>query len=169
MTEQIHRLLHVNPETVTALGFALERAIDDLEARARLAERCGDEAQLGEDSAREYRADLQRLTVLLDQLDGFQARDPDPEGDALAWFDGLYTIRRGEPIPVAATGPFEQLLQIALRRSRAGHVTGVELATALEQATGTPRNQHLERARHRRRTVEPDIPALFRPAPGRTR
>lgn len=144
-------LLRVDPEAVAALGFALQRTIDDLAARALVAERHGDDMQLGEDSANEYQADIGRLMVLLSQLDGFEVREPDPERDPLAWLGGLYAIRSGQPVPIGPLEPFERLLTVALNRSHAGHLSGVELAAALELASGVSRDVLLERARPPRR------------------
>lgn len=144
--DDVHSLLFPS-DTLPALGFALKSAIDDLEARAIVSETRGDDRRLGEDSAAEYRADIPRLLALVSQLDGFEASGPHPEGEALAWLGESYLIRDGQPLRLGATEAFEELLAIALRRSASGHISGVELASALARSTGESRDELIERAR----------------------
>ncbi len=122
------RVLHVQSETAPALTFALKRAVDDLAARAIVAE-C-DDPDLGSLSAHDYRADIPRLTHLLEQL-GSPSPGAQPEGEVLRWADRLYTIAYGQPVRIGLLTPFRQLLRQALR---SGHVSGAELAAALALA-----------------------------------
>ncbi len=77
------------------LAYALQRTMDDLEARAIVAEH--HDPELGPASAAEYRADIQRLRGVLDQISP-GIRPPDPEQAAVRWLDGTYTIAGGEPV-----------------------------------------------------------------------
>lgn len=124
-------VLHVHRETAPALTFAVKRAIDDLAARAIVAEYC--DPDLGSLSAIEYRADIPRLTRLLQQLGSAPPR-PRPEGGVVRWLDRLYTIANGRPVRIGLLAPFRQLLRQALR---SGNVSGAELAAALALAMGT--------------------------------
>lgn len=138
-------VLHVESETAPALAFALKSAIDNLEARAIIAEH--HDTDLGPLSAVEYRSDIPRLARLLEQL-VFASRRPHPEGEAVRWLDGLYTIADGRPVKVGPLTPFRRLLAAALQR---GHVSGSELAAALAIATGQ-RFEAIEHTPHRSRT-----------------
>ena len=80
---------------VDVLAYALLRTIDDLEARAIVAEH--HDPEIGPISAREYRADILRLRQVLDQV-APGTRDADPERAAINWIDGVYTVADGVPV-----------------------------------------------------------------------
>lgn len=81
--------------TLDVLAYALQRTIDDLAARAIVAEH--HDPELGPPSAQEYRADIRRLRGVLDQI-APDTRGPDPEQAAVRWLDGIYTIADGKPV-----------------------------------------------------------------------
>lgn len=90
--------LHVTPETVPALLFALAATRDDLAARAIVA--AAHDPDLGRHSAAEYLADVDRLANLLTQL-GVRPRPADPERAAVRWLDGTWTVEDDRPVQLA--------------------------------------------------------------------
>ena len=80
---------------VDVLAYALQRTIDDLEARAIVAEH--HDPEIGPISACEYRADILRLRQVLDQI-APHTRGADPERAAVNWIDGVYTVAHGVPV-----------------------------------------------------------------------
>ncbi len=87
--------LAIDPDALPAVTFALQRTIDDLEARALVA--VDRDVDLGPSSAAEYRDDIDRLAGLLGQL-GVAPGRPDPERAAVLWFDGVDTIDGHRPL-----------------------------------------------------------------------
>lgn len=88
-------VLYLEPTVAEVVAYALQRTIDDLEARAIVA--AHHDPALGPASAAGYRVDIRRLTGVLDQL-AAQPRDPDPHQAAIGWIDGTYTIVDGHPV-----------------------------------------------------------------------
>jgi hypothetical protein len=125
--------LDIDPEALPAVAFALQRTIDDLEARAIVA--ADRDPDLGPSSAVEYRADIERLAGLLGQL-GHPAARPDPERAAVVWIDGTYTIDSGRPIRLVATTTLDRLLTQTAERRRDGRLTPGVLIDLLAEATG---------------------------------
>jgi hypothetical protein len=126
--------LDIDPDTLPAVTFALQRTIDDLEARAIVA--ADRDPDLGPSSAAEYRADIDRLAGLLSQL-GHTAARPDPERAAVVWFDGTYTIDSGRPVRLISTTRLDRLLAQAAERRRDGRLTPGVLIDLLAETTGS--------------------------------
>jgi hypothetical protein len=126
--------LDIDPDALPAVTFALQRTIDDLEARAIVA--ADRDPDLGPSSAAEYRTDIGRLAGLLDQLGHTTAR-PDPERAALVWHDGTYTIDSGRPLRLVATTALDRLLSQAAERRRDGRLTPGLLIDLLAETTGS--------------------------------
>jgi hypothetical protein len=126
--------LDLDPDSLPAVTFALQRTIDDLEARAIVA--ADRDPDLGPSSAVEYRTDIGRLAGLLGQL-GHPAVRPDPERAAVVWFDGTYTIDGGRPVRLVATTTLDRLLAQAAERRRDGRLTPGVLIDLLAEATGS--------------------------------
>jgi hypothetical protein len=126
--------LDIDPDTLPAVAFALQRTIDDLEARAIVA--ADRDPDLGPSSAAEYRADVDRLAGLLSQL-GHTAARPDPERAAVVWFDGTYTIEGGRPVRLVSTTSLDRLLAQAIERRRDGRLTPGVLIDLLAETTGS--------------------------------
>ena len=126
--------LEIDAEALSAVTFALQRTIDDLEARALVA--TDQDPDLGPPSAAEYRADIDRLAGLLSQL-GRPAVAPDPEQAAVIWFDGVYTIEAGRPQRMTATVRLSRLLADAIEARRDGRLTPNVLIELVAEATGT--------------------------------
>ena len=92
--------LHLEARVTEVLAWALLRTVDDLEARAIIADH--HDPHIGPESAVEYRSDIVRLRTVLDQLHHV-SRDPDPEQAAVTWIDGTtYTIVDRHPIRMIA-------------------------------------------------------------------
>jgi hypothetical protein len=125
--------LDIDHDALPAVAFALQRTIDDLEARAIVA--ADRDPDLGPSSAVEYRADIERLAGLLSQL-GHPAARPDPERAAVVWIDGTYTIDSGRPIRLVATTTLDRLLTQTAERRRDGRLTPGVLIDLLAEATG---------------------------------
>ena len=130
-----HRPVHlqVDPDAMSAVVFALQRTIDDLEARALVAAR--QDPHLGPASAGEYRTDIGHLSGLLGQL-GHTAARPDPERAAVAWFGETYTIEAGTPVRMTPAAHFDRLLDRAMKRRRDGQLTPGTVIDLLAEATG---------------------------------
>ena len=130
-----HRPVHlqVDPDAMSAVTFALQRTIDDLEARALVAAR--QDPHLGPASAAEYRTDIEHLAGLLGQI-GHTAARPDPERAAVVWFDDTYTIEGGTPVRMTAAANLDRLLDQAIRRRRDGQLTPGTVIDLLAEATG---------------------------------
>lgn len=126
--------LDIDPDALPAVAFALQRTIDDLEARAIVA--ADRDPDLGPSSAVEYRADIERLAGLLGQL-GHPAVRPDPERAAVVWFDGTYTVDGGRPVRLISTTSLDRLLAQALERRRDGRLTPGVLIDLLAETTGS--------------------------------
>jgi hypothetical protein len=126
--------LEIPPEALPAVTFALQRTIDDLEARAIVA--TDHDPDLGPPSAVEYRTDIARLAELLGQLGHAPAR-PDPERAAVVWVDGVYTIEQGQPRRMTATARLSELLGAAIEARREGRITPGLLIELVAEATGT--------------------------------
>ena len=126
--------LEIPPEALPAVTFALQRTIDDLEARALIATE--HDPDLGPASAADYRTDIARLTKLAGQL-GHCAAHPDPERAAVVWVDGVYTIERGRPKRMTATVRLSRLLGEAIDARREGRISPGALIELVAEATGT--------------------------------
>jgi hypothetical protein len=151
--------LEIDPDALPAVTFALQRTIDDLEARAIVA--ADRDPDLGPSSAAEYRADIGRLAGLLGQL-GHPAARPDPERAALVWHDGTYTIDSGRPVRLVSTTALDRLLSQAAERRRDGRLTPGVLFDLLAESTGSSAVEVADRlvAAHRDiRTVDRHLDA----------
>jgi hypothetical protein len=126
--------LAIDPDALPAVTFALQRTIDDLEARAIVA--ADRDVDLGPSSADEYRADSHRLSRLLRQL-GHTAARPDPERAAILWSDGTYTIEDGRPVRLTTTADLNRLLEQAIEGRHDGRLTPSVLIELVAEATGT--------------------------------
>jgi hypothetical protein len=163
--------LEIDPDDLPAVTFALQRTIDDLEARAIVASDC--DVDLGPSSAAEYRADIDRLAGLLGQL-GHPAARPDPERAAVVWFDGTYTIDAGRPVRLVAATSLDRLLAQASERRRDGRLTPGVLIDLLAETTGSSAVEVADRlvdarraTRDADRTVDrTPVRQLFRELPG---
>jgi hypothetical protein len=91
--------LHLEWPVADVLAYALLRTIDDLEARAVVAEH--HDPDLGPVSATAYRTDIRRLQTVLARI-APGARDPDPRLAAVRWLDGTYTVVHGRPVRLIA-------------------------------------------------------------------
>ena len=133
-----HRPVHlqVDPDAMSAMVFALQRTIDDLEARALIAAR--QDPHLGPASAGEYRTDIGHLSGLLGQL-GHTAARPDPERAAVVWFGETYTVDAGTPTRMTPAANLDRLLDQAIRRRRDGQLTPHAVIELLAEATGHSR------------------------------
>ena len=87
--------LHLEWPVADVLAYALLRAVDDLEARAVVAEHR--DPELGPASAAEYRTAIRRLQTILAQI-APGSRDPDPAQAAVHTLDGTYTIAHGHVV-----------------------------------------------------------------------
>lgn len=123
------------------LAYALQRTMDDLEARAIVAEH--HDAELGPASAAEYRSDIRRLRGVLDQVSP-GVRPPDPEQAAVRWLDGTYTVADGEPVAMVSRPHAREILEAAIALLDTGRLSPDRardlLETALERgrANGWP-------------------------------
>ena len=84
--------LHLEWPVADVLAYALLRAVDDLEARAVVAEHR--DSELGPASAADFRAAVRSLQTILAQI-APGSRDPDPAQAAVHTLDGTYTIAHG--------------------------------------------------------------------------
>jgi hypothetical protein len=144
----------IDPDALPAVTFALQRTIDDLEARAIVA--AYRDVDLGPSSAAEYRADIDRLAGLLCQL-GHRPARPDPGRAAVVWFDGTYTIASGRPVRLVSTTSLDRLLAQAIERRRDGRLTPGVLIDLLAETTGSSTVEVADRlvaARRATRTVD---------------
>ena len=160
-----HRPVHlqVDPDAMSAVTFALQRTIDDLEARALVAAR--QDPHLGPASAAEYRTDIEHLAGLLGQI-GHTAARPDPERAAVVWFDDTYTIEGGTPVRMTAAANLDRLLDQAIRRRRDGQLTPGTVIDLLAEATGQSTFEVAEQLTAARQTARDADRAVER-TPGR--
>ncbi len=118
------------------LAYAIQRTMDDLEARAIVAEH--HDPELGPTSARDYRADIARLRSVLGQISP-DIRLPDPEQAAVRWIDGTYTVVDGQPVPMLAQPELREVLEATTALRGAGLLPGDQaldlLASAIERGT----------------------------------
>jgi hypothetical protein len=126
--------LDLDPDDLSPVTFALQRTIDDLEARAIVA--TDRDPDRGPSSAVEYRADIDRLAGLLGQL-GHPVARPDPERAAVVWHDGTYTADDGRPVRLVSTASLDRLLAQAAERRRDGRLTPGVLIDLLAETTGS--------------------------------
>lgn len=125
--------LEVDSATWPALVFAIKCTIDDLELRARVAGRA--DPVKGPEAALEYREDVERLQRLLPQL-GVSPTPPDPDREAVRWFDGVYTAVDGEPVRMVEQPDLQRLIDRAAEQHSTGSFTVADLLDALAEATG---------------------------------
>ena len=133
MSTQRPAHLQVDPDAMSATVFALQRTIDDLEARALVATR--QDPHLGPASAGEYRTDIGHLSGLLGQL-GHTATRPDPGRAAVVWFGETYTVEDGTPVRMTPAANLDRLLNQAIERRRDGQLTPGTVIDLLAEATG---------------------------------
>ncbi len=116
------------------LAYAIQRTMDDLEARAIVAEH--HDPELGPTSARDYRAEIPRLRSVLDQISP-DIRPPDPEQAAVRWIHGTYTVVDGQPVPMLAQPELRELLEATTALRDAGLLSADQaldlLATAIDR------------------------------------
>lgn len=103
--------LQLEQPAVDVLACALLQAVDDLEARAIIAEQ--HDPELGAVSAAEYRTDAHRLRLALDAL-APGSRAPSPDRTAVLWIDGTWTVSNGDPVRLHRQDDLEGLLESAL-------------------------------------------------------
>lgn len=103
--------LHLEQPAADVLACALLQAVDDLEARAIIAEH--HDPTLGPASAAEYRTDIQRLRLVLDAI-ADDHRTPAPERAAVLWIDGTWTVNNGRPVRLHRQDDLEGLLESGL-------------------------------------------------------
>lgn len=103
--------LHLEWPVADVLAYALLRTVDDLEARAVIAEH--HDPDLGAVSATEYRTDIRRLQTILAQI-APGTRDPDPSQAAVRWLDGTYTVVHGHPVRLTAQPDVLSLVESSL-------------------------------------------------------
>jgi hypothetical protein len=125
--------LTIGPDALPAVVFALQRTIDDLEARAIIA--IDRDVELGPPSAAEYRADIGRLAGMLGQL-GHPASRPVPERAAVVWCDGLYTVDDGQPVRLTPTSGLDRLLEQLVARRDERRLTPGALIELFADAIG---------------------------------
>ena len=142
--------LQVDPEAMSAVVFALQRTIDDLEARALVATR--QDPHLGPCSAGEYRTDIAHLAGLLGQL-GHTAAHPDPGRAAVVWFGETYTIDGGTPVRMTPAANLDRLLNQAIERRQDGRLTPGSVIDLLAEATGQSTFEVAEQLTAARQTV----------------
>ena len=136
MSTDPHLHLNVEPDAIPVLVFALQRTIDDLEARALVAAQ--HDPDLGVASAGEYRIDGLRLAGMLRQL-GHDARPPDPGRAAVVWFDDTYTIGPDrQPVRMAPVADLTRIVDEAVRRRSSGRLSATGIVELLADATGLP-------------------------------
>lgn len=133
MPAQLPTSLDIDPDALPVVTFALQRTIDDLEARAIVA--ADRDPHLGPSAAVEYRGDIDRLAGLLVQL-GHSAARPDPERAAVVWFDGTYAVDSGRPVRLVSTTSLDRLLAQAIERRQDGRLTPGVLIDLLAESTG---------------------------------
>jgi hypothetical protein len=134
--------LQVPAESLPALTFALQRTVDDLEARALVA--IDRDKALGPASAAEYREDIGQLAGLLGQL-GHQPDRPDPERAAVRWFDGVYVIDDRRPVQLQPRPELAALLETAIAKRHDGRLTPGAIIETLAEATGVDQLEVLRR------------------------
>lgn len=103
--------LRLDGPTAEVLACALLQAIDDLEARALVAEHR--DAGLGPASATEYRSDARRLQQLLAVV-APDSRAPRPDRVAVRWIEGTWTIDDDRPVRLHRTDELQALLAASL-------------------------------------------------------
>jgi hypothetical protein len=142
--------LQVPAEALPALTFALQRTVDDLEARAIVA--VDRDVDLGPSSAAEYRDDIGRLAGLLGQLGAAPGR-PDPERAAVVWFDGVYTIDGDRPVRHQPQPVLSSLLAEAFEKRHDGRLTPGAIIETLAEATGVDQLEVLRQLTEARRAA----------------
>ena len=153
MTTQRPVQLHIDPDAMSAVTFALQRTIDDLEARALVA--TDQDPHLGPSSAAEYRTDIGHLSGLLSQL-GHTAARPDPGRAAVVWFDETYTIDEDIPVRMAAAANLDRLLQQTIQRRRDGQLTPGDVIELLAEATSQSTFEVADQLHAARRSLRDD-------------
>jgi hypothetical protein len=146
--------LQVPAEALPALTFALQRTVDDLEARALVA--VDRDPTLGPASAAEYRDDIGRLSGLLGQLGATPGR-PDPERAAVVWFDGVYTVDGDRPVRHQPSPALTTLLEAAIEKRHDGRLTPGAIIETLAEATGVDQIEVLRQLTEARRTAARDV------------
>ncbi len=150
MTPQPPIRLDIDPAALPAVTFALQRTIDDLEARAIVA--ADRDADLGPSSAAEYRTDIGLLVGLLGQL-GHPAARPDPERAAVVWHDGTFGIDGGRPVRLRKAASLDRLLADAVERRRDGRLTPGVLIDLLAETTDSSTVEVVDRLADARRAA----------------
>lgn len=101
--------LHLDGPSAGLVVHALIRTMDDLAARAILADHTGLDG--GAATAAEHRRHVATLRAVLDQL-APDSRGPDPHQVAARWLDGIYTIVDHTPVKMLAATDVHALLNI---------------------------------------------------------
>jgi hypothetical protein len=154
MTSPPYVQLQVPAEALPALTFALQRTVDDLEARALVA--VDRDVDLGPSSATEYRDDIGRLAGLLGQL-GATPTQPDAERAAVVWFDGVYTIDGDRPVRHRPQPVLTALLADAIEKRHDGRLTPGAIIETLAEVTGVDQLEVLRQLTEARRTAARDV------------
>jgi hypothetical protein len=142
--------LQVPAEALPALTFALQRTVDDLEARALVA--VDRDVDLGPSSAAEYRDDIGRLAGLLGQLGAAPGR-PDPERAAVVWFHGVYTVDGDRPVCHQPQPVLTALLADAIEKRHDGRLTPGAIIETLAEVTGVDQLEVLRQLTEARRAA----------------
>jgi len=127
--------LHLEEPNADVLACVLLHAIDDLEARAIIAEH--HDPVLGPVSAAEYRTDAQRLRLLLDAI--ANDRPPSPERIAVEWIDGTWTVHNGRPVRLQSRDDLEGLLESSLDLVHLGLLDAHDALIAVHHLVATDR------------------------------
>ena len=125
--------LHLEQPNADVLACVLLHAIDDLEARAIIAEH--HDPVLGPVSAAEYRTDVQRLRLLLDAF--ANERPPSPERAAVEWIDGTWTVHNGHPVRLLRQDELEGLLESSLDLVHHGLLNAHDALIAIHHLVAT--------------------------------
>lgn len=125
--------LHLEESAADVLACALLHAIDDLEARAIIAEH--HDPVLGPLSAAEYRTDVQRLRLVLDWLDS--DRTPSPDRAAVLWIDGTWTVNHDRPVRLHRQDDLEGLLESSLDLVHHGLIDAYDALIAIHHLIAT--------------------------------
>lgn len=127
--------LHLEQPTAEVLACALLQAIDDLEARAIIAEH--HDPALGSASAAEYRTDVQRLRLILGALGDDHI--PTPERAAVLWIDGTWTVQAGRPVRLHRQDDLEALLESSFDLVHHGMLYAQDALIAIHHLVATDR------------------------------